>query len=38
MSDLISREALLKAMDNKYVIAKKTGMYPLGLSEAGRNE
>ncbi|MDF2608969.1 MAG: hypothetical protein K0R92_443 [Lachnospiraceae bacterium] len=34
MSDLISRKALIKAMENKYDIANETGMYPTGLSEA----
>lgn len=34
MSDLISREALIKAMEKKYDVAKETGMYPLGLTEA----
>lgn len=34
MSDLISRKTLLEAMEKKYDIANKTGMYPTGLSEA----
>jgi hypothetical protein len=34
MSDLISRKALIKAMEKKYDIANETGMYPTGLSEA----
>ena len=34
MSDLISREALIKAMEKKYDIVEATGMYPTGLSEA----
>jgi hypothetical protein len=34
MGDLISRKALIKAMEKKYDIAEATGMYPTGLSEA----
>ncbi len=34
MSDLISRKALSKAMEEKYKIAEATGLYPTGLSEA----
>ena len=32
--DLISRKALIRAMEKKYDIAKETGMYPTGFSEA----
>ena len=31
MSDLISRSALIKAMENKYDVAEKKGLYAVGL-------
>lgn len=33
MSDLISRSALIKAMEKKYEIAEKKAFYSVGLSE-----
>lgn len=31
MNDLISRSALIKAMENKYDVAEKKGLYAVGL-------